>query len=191
MAMSFVLVNHEPSLHEASCSACAGRLRAGYVRNFPTGAPYCNYDCYRRHRFSSALAPWPLGSPERCKRPGQRHGILADRNADDHLVWRHRTLEPDGTDVDVVTFMNLGVSVGSRADDLEGRQQLTSRSKPRGGRAHRSRVAPNRPPAATWMQKLRPPPRPAPQTSTGEVICFGTTFIGSALDSNDGQSRTE
>ncbi|MFK4724674.1 hypothetical protein ABIE89_005774 [Bradyrhizobium niftali] len=68
--MSFVLVNHEPSLHEASCSACAGHLRAGYVRNVPTRACYCNYDCYRRHRLSSALTPWPLVHLSAVAAPG-------------------------------------------------------------------------------------------------------------------------
>lgn len=46
--MKFVVVNHAPPLHAATCSKCSRSLRSGYVRHVRTQRRYCDDDCYRR-----------------------------------------------------------------------------------------------------------------------------------------------
>ena len=56
--MRFVLVNHKPSGHGATCNACSGTLGSSYVRHVPTQRQYCDYDCYRRHGPMTMALPW-------------------------------------------------------------------------------------------------------------------------------------
>ena len=58
--MKFVVVNHEPPLHAATCSTCSRPLRSGYVRHARTQRRYCDHDCYRRGEFSTLLMQWPV-----------------------------------------------------------------------------------------------------------------------------------
>ena len=56
--MRFVLVNHKPPPHEATCNACSGSLGSSYLRHVPTQRRYCDYDCYRRHGAATMALPW-------------------------------------------------------------------------------------------------------------------------------------
>lgn len=58
--MKFVVVNHEPPLHAATCSTCSRSLRSGYVRHARTQRRYCDHDCYRRGEFSKLFMQWPV-----------------------------------------------------------------------------------------------------------------------------------
>ena len=56
--MKFVVVNHEPPSHAATCSTCARSLSSGYVRHVRTQRRYCDHDCYRRGELVTLLMPW-------------------------------------------------------------------------------------------------------------------------------------
>ncbi|MDN5004759.1 hypothetical protein ACFQZO_28300 [Bradyrhizobium sp. GCM10027634] len=58
--MKFVLVNHEPPLRTAACSACSRPIQSGYVRHVRTQLRYCDYDCYRRGELATLLMQWPM-----------------------------------------------------------------------------------------------------------------------------------
>ncbi|WP_036017544.1 hypothetical protein [Bradyrhizobium sp. WSM1743] len=58
--MKFVLVNHEPPLHAATCSTCSRSLGSGYVRHARTQRRYCDYDCYRRGELVTLLMQWSV-----------------------------------------------------------------------------------------------------------------------------------
>jgi|GEM_PF-2400058 len=58
--MKFVVVNHEPPLHAATCSTCSRSLRSGYVRHARTQRRYCDYDCYRRDELVTLLMQWSV-----------------------------------------------------------------------------------------------------------------------------------
>ncbi|UWU65718.1 hypothetical protein [Bradyrhizobium sp. NC92] len=63
--MKFVVVNHEPPLHAATCSTCSRPLRSGYVRHARMQRRYCDDNCYRRGEFSTLFMQWPV--PERTE----------------------------------------------------------------------------------------------------------------------------
>ncbi|MBR0855928.1 hypothetical protein [Bradyrhizobium liaoningense] len=58
--MKFVVVNHEPPLHAATCSTCSRSIRSGYVRHARTQRRYCDTDCYRRGELVTLLMQWPM-----------------------------------------------------------------------------------------------------------------------------------
>ena len=58
--MKFVVVNHEPPLHAATCSTCSRPLRSGYVRHARMQRRYCDDNCYRRGEFSTLFMQWPV-----------------------------------------------------------------------------------------------------------------------------------
>lgn len=58
--MKFVVVNHEPPLHAATCGTCSRSIRSGYVRHVRTQRRYCDYDCYRRGELVTLLMQWSM-----------------------------------------------------------------------------------------------------------------------------------
>lgn len=58
--MKFVVVNHEPPLHAATCSTCSRSIQSGYVRHARTQHRYCDYDCYRRREVVTLSMQWPI-----------------------------------------------------------------------------------------------------------------------------------
>jgi hypothetical protein len=46
MRFAFVLVNDRTPFRQTWCIQCCERIGGGYLREFRTHLPYCDYECY-------------------------------------------------------------------------------------------------------------------------------------------------
>jgi hypothetical protein len=53
--MKFVLVNGRTPCSKSLCPECCELIGAGYLREFGTRQPYCDYDCYAAHPGNAAV----------------------------------------------------------------------------------------------------------------------------------------
>lgn len=58
VSLKFMLVNRGLPADGSACSACAQPLGSSYLRHVPTRRPYCDYECYQRHRLTAMVMPW-------------------------------------------------------------------------------------------------------------------------------------
>jgi hypothetical protein len=52
--MKLVLVNGRTPCSKSLCLECCELIGAGYLREFGTRQPYCDYDCYAAHPGNAA-----------------------------------------------------------------------------------------------------------------------------------------